>query len=561
MIDINIRKSVKDNDEYAMFISFPYDNYIVSTIRELPTRYWNNTTKEWEVPLKKLSKLIEKWSNYDIQITGEKSVLTKEKELPATVVDYDFKTVPFEHQIEGFNFGLNNDKWFLGDEQGLGKTKQVIDIAVARKKLYGYKHCLIICGVNGLKWNWQREIKIHSNESGWILGQRYTKKGKLVVKSSKEKLADVKAIEHISDYFLITNVETLRDKKISDELSVLARSGAISMIAIDEIHKCKNPSSQQGKGMLKLQADCQIAMTGTPLTNSPLDLFIILKWLGKEKHAFYSFKNHYCVLGGYGGYDVVGYKNMDELQERLNEIMLRRLKDDVLDLPDKIFVDEFVEMTPKQSQIYKEVTAQTKSMIDQIKVAPNPLAEFIRMRQATGYTGILSSDIQESAKMDRMEELVEEAVSNNRKVVIFSNWTQMTTPIFERLSKNYTGTIITGEVSDADKKRNIDTFQTDDKCKFIVGTIGALGTGWTLTAGSVIIFMDEPWTMANKQQAIDRCHRIGTSDNVTIYTLMCHDTIDERVHDIVEKKGAMSDAIVDGKVVGSVTQMLDFLLS
>lgn len=561
MIDINIRKSVKDNDEYAMFISFPYDNYIVSTIRELPTRYWNKDTKEWEVPLKKLSKLIEKWRNYDIQITGEKSVLTKERELPATVVDYNFKTVPFEHQIEGFNFGLNNDKWFLGDEQGLGKTKQVIDIAVARKKLYGYKHCLIICGVNGLKWNWQKEIKIHSNESGWILGQRYTKKGKLVVKSSKEKLADVKAIESISDYFLITNVETLRDKKISDELSVLTRSGAISMIAIDEIHKCKNPSSQQGKGMLKLQADCQIAMTGTPLTNSPLDLFIILKWLGKEKHAFYSFKNHYCVLGGYGGYDVVGYKNMDELQERLNEIMLRRLKDEVLDLPDKIFVDEFVEMTPKQNQIYKEVTAQTKSMIDQIKVAPNPLAEFIRMRQATGYTGILSSDIQESAKMDRMEELVEEAVSNNRKVVIFSNWTQMTTPIFERLSKNYTGTIITGEVSDADKKRNIDTFQTDDKCKFIVGTIGALGTGWTLTAGSVIIFMDEPWTMANKQQAIDRCHRIGTSDNVTIYTLMCHDTIDERVHDIVEKKGAMSDAIVDGKVVGSVTQMLDFLLS
>ena len=161
MIDINIRKSVKDNDEYAMFISFPYNNYIVSTIRELPTRYWNNNTKEWEVPLKKLGKLIEKWSDYDIQITGEKSVLTKEKELPATVVDYDFKTVPFEHQIEGFNFGLNNDKWFLGDEQGLGKTKQVIDIAVARKKLYGYKHCLIICGVNGLKWNWQKETKKH----------------------------------------------------------------------------------------------------------------------------------------------------------------------------------------------------------------------------------------------------------------------------------------------------------------------------------------------------------------------------------------------------------------
>ena len=302
-------------------------------------------------------------------------------------------------------------------------------------------------------------------------------------------------------------------------------------------------------------------MTGTPLMNTPMDLFIILKWLGYEKHAFYAFKNHYCVMGGYGGYEVVGYRHLEELQETLNEMMLRRLKEDVLDLPDKVYIDEFVEMTGKQEQIYKEVTANIKANIDKIKMSNNPLAELIRMRQATGYTGILSSEVLESAKIDRLEELVEETVANGKKIVIFSNWTQMVHPIYERLSKTYNGVVITGETKDTDRQKNVDKFQNDKECKFILGTIGAMGTGITLTAGTVVVFMDEPWTMANKQQAIDRCHRIGTKDNITVYTMLCKNTIDERIHDIVEKKGLMSDAIVDGKIVGDKVELLNYLLS
>lgn len=295
--------------------------------------------------------------------------------------------------------------------------------------------------------------------------------------------------------------------------------------------------------------------------NTPLDLFIILKWLGIEKHSFYQFRNHYCRMGGFGGYEVIGYQNMDELQDTVKEIMLRRLKEDVLDLPDKLYINEYVEMSPKQEQIYKEVTAAVKANIDQIKMANNPLAELIRMRQATGFTGILSSTIQESAKIERLEEIVEEAIENHKKVVIFSNWTQMTNPIFERLSRITNGHIITGETPDEVRMERVADFQNNEDTNFLVGTIGAMGTGLTLTAGTIVVFMDEPWTMANKQQAIDRCHRIGTKDNVTVITIMCKNTIDERIHEIVEKKGAMSDAIIDGKIVGNKTELLNFLLS
>lgn len=559
MININIAKSVKCNGEWSLFVTFPYRDDIVNVIRSLPSRFWDKDNKCWEIPFKNLSNLITELPDYDFDITGQ--YVSMEKKAVSIPAGFEFKTTPFQHQIEGFEYGLNNDRWLLGDEQGLGKTKQVIDIAVAKKLQKGYKHCLIICGVNGLKWNWVNEIHTHSNEDAWILGQRFGTNGRVTIGSNKDKLDDLHALNSLDSYFIITNVESLRDEAIVSEIAKYTHSGDIGIVAIDEIHKCKNPTSQQGKGILKVQPECRIAMTGTPLMNNPFDLFIILKWLGYEKHAFYAFKKHYGVFGGYGGYECIGYRYLDELQTQLDEIMLRRLKNDVLDLPEKTHITEYVEMTPKQKQIYDEVSAEIKMNIDQIKMANNPLAELIRMRQATGYTGILSSTVKESAKLDRMEELVEEAVQNGKKVVIFSNWTQITHAIEERLRKKYSNiAIITGETKDDERQRMVTMFQKLECCPVIVGTIGAAGTGITLTAGTVEIFVDEPWNRANKEQAEDRCHRVGTKENITIYTLVCKDTIDEKINQLVERKGAMADALVDGKIAVDKSNLLDFLI-
>jgi len=557
MISVQIGKADRCNGDYSLFITSPYDTRIVEVIRGFSSKYWNPEKKEWEVPFNKLGQLVGSLQDFDFEIKGDYVDLHKPVvEVPTNL---KFKTKPFEHQVDGFNYGLQNDRWLLGDEQGLGKTKQVIDIAIAKKLQKGYKHCLILCGVNGLKWNWVNEVRTHSDESAYILGQR-TKAGKVVIGSNADKLNDLLNLDSISSYFLITNIESVREEGITTQLAKLCESREIGIVAIDEIHKCKNPTSQQGKGILKIQPECRIAMSGTPLMNNPLDLYIILKWLGYEKHTAYAYKQHYCEMGGFGGYEIVGYKNLDELQERLDEVMLRRLKKDVLDLPDKIHVEEYVDMTSKQEKIYREVTAEIKSNIDQIKMANNPLAELIRMRQATGYTGILSSKVQESAKMDRMEELVDEAIENGKKVVIFSNWTQMTSPIKQRLQKKYYCAMITGELNAEARQRAVEEFQENDKCKVIIGTIGAMGTGLTLTAGTVEIFMDEPWNRANKEQAEDRCHRVGTKSNVTIYTLLCKDTIDERIHELILQKGELADALVDGKIATSKRDLLDYLI-
>jgi SNF2 family DNA or RNA helicase len=553
MISIQIKEAQKVNGDLSAFISFPYDAELVGLMRNQSSRFWHAANKEWEVPANKLLQIINSVKDKEITIRGDyKALAPKEVKIPK---GFNFKTNPFDHQIEGFEFGLKYDRFLLGDEQGLGKTKQVIDIAVAKKLSRGYKHCLIICGVNGLKWNWKSEIDTHSNESAHILGAKINSKGKEVIGSSKDKLADLNKLP--KDYFLITNVESLRDQDILKKVKELVQNGQIEMAAIDEIHKCKNPASQQGKAILQVNPETRIAMTGTPLMNTPLDLYIVLKWLGFEKHSFFQFKKHYCVMGGYGGYEVVGYKNLGELQSNLESLMLRRLKKDALDLPEKFHSIEYVEMSSKQAKIYNEVKQEIKEQIDKIKVSNNPLAQLIRLRQATGFTGILSSQIKESAKLDRLEEIVEELVANGEKAIIFSNWTDMTGPAMERL-RRFNPAIITGEIKD--RKEQQERFMTDPRCKVIIGTIGAMGAGITLTAASTVIFLDSPWNRANKEQAEDRAHRIGTASNINIITLVCKDTIDERIEELINKKGAMADVLVDGKVDLNKSEVIDYLL-
>lgn len=239
MITINIRKSRFIPDDYSAYVSFPYNQDVIDTIKEFKVRSWIKGLKQWEIQIKDISVLLKKFSNFDFDISGRYVDMTPKTFHSDT---YSFKTECFSHQIDGFEYGMNHERWLLGDEQGLGKTKQVIDIAVARKLAFGYSHCLIICGVNGLKWNWVNEIAKHSNEESHILGQRVRKRtGEVYIGSNKDKLNDIIHLDSISAYFIITNIETLRDNDVATQIENWLHSETdckINMIAADEIHKC-----------------------------------------------------------------------------------------------------------------------------------------------------------------------------------------------------------------------------------------------------------------------------------------------------------------------------------
>lgn len=551
----------------SAFVSFDYNPDIVSFIKQMGTRIYNPENHTWEMPINNIIGLCNKFENENIEISGVYEDLHKQEFEIDIPKDFEFKTKPFSHQIDGVRFGLNKKKFLLGDDQGLGKTKQIIDLVGCLEKTDTINKVLIVCGVNSLKYNWQHEIGVHSDEKGWVLGTRFRKTtGKAYEGSTKDKLDD---LDNLPDCrYIITNIESLRAgaEKISktkyhfplaDKLAQLCKNGTISVIAFDECHKSKDPTSLQSRAMLLLSAPYMSAMSGTPLMNNPLDLYFPIHWLGYEQHSLYQFKQHYCTFGGWGGSQVVGYKNLEEIRALMEKIMIRRLKSEVLDLPEKIRKIEYVDMTPKQNQIYKEVYKGVMSDLQKIKFSNNPLSMMIRLRQATGWTGIISNTVQESAKMERMIELVQEIVASGQKAIIFSNWESITEVAKEKL-KSYNPAYITGATKADERMKEVDRFQNDDKCKVIIGTIGAMGTGLTLTAAQNVIFLDSPWNMALKAQAEDRAHRIGTKGTVNIITLVCKNTIDERIEELVEKKGQIADALVDGKA--SVDD-INFLLS
>ena len=242
MIKVEIRESKKLNDSYSAYVSFKYDSKIVTELRALPFKFYNASNQEWEIPITKLDSFVKKLNEFEFTFCGDLSKLKLEEKQVELPEGFEFKTKPFAHQLEGVEYGLTHDNWFLGDEQGLGKTKQIIDIAVARKLIYGYKHCLIVCGVNTLKWNWVNEILTHSNEYAYILGQKATRDGKIKIGSMSDKLKDLTIIENDKDciqpYFIITNIESFRDKNFADTIKKLCDKGIINMCAMDEFHKC-----------------------------------------------------------------------------------------------------------------------------------------------------------------------------------------------------------------------------------------------------------------------------------------------------------------------------------
>lgn len=546
MIKLKFDFSQKLSYKQSLYIKGDYNSNILDVIHSFQTRYYHRNSKLWECKIDYFPIILDKLKFEDIQICGE--VPKKfEKYLKMLDIydeqdaDYLSRTKPFEHQMDSFKYALTHNKFLLGDEQGLGKTKQALDIAVARK--HKMRHCLIVCGVNNLKWNWYKEVEIHTNEKAHILGSRINRKGKTVIGSSAERLADLKQIH--DEYFLITNIETLRDKSIQSQIKKMCSDGIIGMTIIDEIHKCKNSQSKQGKAIHCCCSYYRLALTGTPLMNNPVDLYNVLKWLEVENHSLTYFKNLYCEMGGFGGYEIIGYKNLDQLENSLNKNMLRRRKEEVLDLPPKIYTDELLDLDSSQDKLYRDVTNQIIEDIDRIMLLPNPLTELIRLRQVTSNPNILTSKNITNVKYDRIVDILE---STTGKVIIFSNWTKVINPLYIKLSSlGYNPALVTGESKDPILEMN--KFQSDNTCKVILGTTPALGTGYTLTAANTVIFIDEPWSKAIKDQAEDRCHRIGTKGTVNIITLICKDTIDERIHQIIKDKGELSDRIVDGKAV------------
>lgn len=564
MIYINeISPTIKLPGLSSLTVKVNYDKRIVDTIHQIPNAIWHKKESVWEIPLTSLSRAVNLLTNFDdIEFkpleNGPVDNLYYHENNSTEIHSKAYKTKLFEHQESGIRYGLTHDRFLLLDQPGLGKTLQMIYLAEELKARDNIEHCFIICGLNTLKYNWKKEIEKFSNLDCKILGEKKTKKGKDKIGSVKDRLEDLK--NPIKEFFIITNIETLRNEDIIKELKNKKAKNKIDMMVLDECHVCKNPSSQQGKNLLKISAKYMIGLTGTLLLNSPLDAYVPLRWLGIENSTYTNYKFYYCNYTGFFNNILEGYKNTEILKDVLEKYALRRTKD-LLDLPEKTIIHEELSMENDQDKFYYNIVEGLGEQVDKVNINTSTLLSMIvRLRQATACPSILSSDDISAVKINRAIDLVEQIVAGGDKVVIFSVFKPTLEEIANRI-KEYNPLICTGDLKDEEISQNIDKFQNDENYKVMLATTAKMGTGITLNRASYAIFIDAPWTAAQCQQCEDRIHRIGSKDPVFIYYLWVKDTIDERVRQVVETKEAMADYIIDDKLSpGAIENLKQYIL-
>lgn len=536
-------------------------NELNQFIRSLGTYQYNEKTKETEVPTNQLSKLLDFFVCFDDVVLDVVDYQDMEGQRKMVV---EHKTPPLPHQVQGIEYGLNHNKYLLLDAPGLGKTMQATYLAEELKRQEGIEHCLVICCVASLRSNWKREIDKHSLEDCLLLGSRVTRKGNLVWDGIPKR---VEQLSHpIKEFFIVTNIESLRNAKVID--AIKKGPNKIGMIVVDEIHKSSGWQSIQANNLLELDAPHKVAMTGTLITKNPLSAYLPLVWIGKErKRSVTKFKNTYCELDPNILGRILSFKNLDILKNELSTCSLRRTIE-VLDfdegkkLPPIKFIDEYLDMDQKQRDFYDEFEALANGKDDSGELKKHLRKEcdlakihmgdqralMIREIQASTCPNVLTTLDIPSCKIDRALDLIEEIVDNGNKVVVFSSFKSPIYTLEKRLEKEKgIGSIVaTGDQSDQEINDSINGFQSaNSKCNVFLATTQKMGTGFTLTEASYVIFLDLPWNEVDYSQAWGRVHRIGCKHPVFVYNLICEDTIDMAISRVVYRKGALSKYIVD----------------
>jgi SNF2 family DNA or RNA helicase len=450
---------------------------------------------------------------------------------------------PFEHQLEAINFGLDKEKWLLLDSMGLGKTNSIIWLAETLKRRGIIDHCFIICGVNSLKQNWKKEIQKFSTESAVVLGEYTTRTGTTRYRAMDKRAQQLK--DPIEEFFVITNLESLRDDRIIEAFK--KSNNKFGMIAFDEAHKAATKTSQQGTNLLKLEAPFKIAATGTLITNNPLSAYVPLSWTDNDQATLSNYKSQYCNFGGFADKQVIGFKNLDVLQEVIKSCSLRRTLDQVRsDMPPKTVTLELLEPEDDQRKFYEAIKEGVKEEADKIELKTSSLlALTTRLRQASACPSILTTQPVSSCKVDRCVELIQELTSQGEKVVVLSVFKETLNELAAKLGE-FRFTVNTGDIPDPVVASNVARFQDDPREQVFIGTWGKVGTGWTLNSSSYLICLDTPYTAAMFDQGTDRIWRVNNTRPAFITVLMCKDTIDERVQQIIETKKELGEYLVDG---------------
>jgi len=452
-------------------------------------------------------------------------------------MEYKFKTEPYAHQLKALGASHNKENFALFMEMGTGKSKVLVDnIAMLYDK--GKINAALIVAPKGVYRNWERqEIPIHMPDH--IVHNVVAWSPATTKKQQKENLKLFKHGEQLTIFLM--NIEAFSTKKGLDiaQRFLLAHQ---TLMAIDESTTIKSPTARRTKNVLKLRnyAKYRRILTGSPVTKSPLDLYTQCYFLDPyylDFTSYYTFRNRYASMvdrnvGSHSFKLVTGYVRLDELNDKLNKFSYRVLKEDCLDLPDKVYMKRFVTMTPEQTKLYEEMKKHALAELDgKMTSAASALAQMVRLHQIT--CGHLATDDGEvtAIKNNRINELLDVIEETNGKIIIWAIYRHDIKQIENTLAEKYGKDSVKsfyGDTADSDRQDIVNAFQDrESNLRFFVGNPRTGGYGLTLTASHTVVYYSNSYDLEIRLQSEDRAHRIGQKEKVTYVDLISEKTIDE----------------------------------
>jgi SNF2 family DNA or RNA helicase len=471
-------------------------------------------------------------------------------------MNYKFKTKPYGHQLDALEASWNKEVFAYFMEMGTGKSKVLLDNAAI---LYdkGEINALLLIAPKGVYKNWyDSEIPTHlpdhvdTNIVLWKTSDK-SKKQQLLLNTL------FKPGSHLN--ILIMNVESFSSGNGSDFAYKFLASHPKSMVAIDEATTIKTPTSNRTKNILSLSKHCKYRriLTGSPVTKSPLDLYSQCQFLDPwllDQQSYYTFKARYSIckkiqVNGRQVEIVVGYRNLGELSEKIKSFSKRILKEDCLDLPEKSYVKHYVELTKEQQKVYQQMKNEAIAFLDgKMQSSATVMTQLMRLHQIT--CGHFTSDdgTIKDLPCQRLNELMDILEKIEGKTIIWSHYTHDVKRIIKEIKRVYGDDSVVdyyGQTDTDSRSKNIKKFQTDDKCRFFVGTTHTGGYGITLTAGSNMIYFSNGYDLEKRQQSEARIDRIGQTKKMTYIDIMTQDTVDERIVKALRNKVNIANTIMD----------------
>ena len=461
------------------------------------------------------------------------------------IMKYKFKTKPYKHQLTALEKSWNRETYAYFMEMGTGKTKVLIDNAAMlydKGKIDG----LLIVAPKGVVGTWyDQELPTHLPkhiENVTILWQANITKGQ------QEKLSTLFETE-TALHILIMNVEALSTTKGTDFALKFINSHN-TLMAIDESTTIKNPSAKRTKNILNLSTKTKYRriMTGSPVTKNPLDLFSQCYFLDPfhlEHESYYSFRTRYAIMktahiSGRSIQLVSGFKNLGELSDKLKPFSYRVLKEDCLDLPDKIFIKRQITLSPDQRKLYEQMRKEALAVLNGKQVTTvNALTQLMRLHQITCGHFTADDGSTQAIKNNRIDELMNVLDEIEGKAIIWAHYQYDIKNIIKEVVKVHgPGSIVDyyGLTPQSERQDNIKKFQEDDKCRFLVGTTQTGGYGITLTAANTVIYYSNGYDLEKRLQSEDRAHRIGQKKSVTYVDILTDKTVDEKIVKSLRKK-------------------------